>query len=103
MFENFRKVCKGRYGLDPAHYYTAPGLSCDSLLKKTGVELELLTDLDMHLCIEKRVDVKIVRSWETDKIRRLVASPSYARHEIFGKDLAGMHMHKTRLLLDKPI
>ena len=39
--------------LDPAHYYTAPGLSWDALLKKTGVELELLTDLDMHLFMKK--------------------------------------------------
>ena len=43
----------GRYRLDPAHYYTAPGLSWDVLLKKTGVELELLKDLDMHLFFEK--------------------------------------------------
>ena len=53
--------------------------------------------------LRNRVDVKIVRSWETDKIRRLMASPSYSRHEIFGNDLAGIHMHKTRLPLDKPI
>jgi len=49
------------------------------------------------------VDVKIVRSWETDKSRRLVPSPSYTRHEIRGNDLASIHMYKTRLLLDKPI
>ena len=30
----------------------APGLSWDALLKKTGVELELLTDYDQHLFIE---------------------------------------------------
>ena len=42
-----------QYGLDPAHYYTSPCLSWDALLKKTGVELELLTDLEMHLFIEK--------------------------------------------------
>ena len=30
-----------------------PGLSWDALLKKTGVELELLTDYDQHLFIEK--------------------------------------------------
>ena len=41
-----------RYGLDPAHYYSAPGLSWDALLK-TGVELELLTDMDMHWFIER--------------------------------------------------
>ena len=53
VFEKFRGVCQEKYGLDPAHYYTASGLSWDALLKKTGVELELLTDLDMHLFIER--------------------------------------------------
>jgi hypothetical protein len=37
VFENFRKTCQLQYGLDPAHYYTSPGLSWDALLKKTGM------------------------------------------------------------------
>ena len=43
------------YGLDPAHYY--------ALLKKAGVELELLTDMDMHLFIERgmRGGISMVR------------------------------------------
>ena len=41
------------YKLAPLHYYTAPGLSWDALLKYTGIELELLTDYDQHLFIEK--------------------------------------------------
>ena len=41
------------YKLDPLHYYTAPGLSWDALLKHTKIDLELLTDMDMHLFIEK--------------------------------------------------
>ena len=45
VFENFRNLCQEQYGLDPAHYYTSPGLSWDALLKKTGVELELFTDI----------------------------------------------------------
>ena len=53
VFENFRQICLQQYGLDPVHYYTAPGLSWDALLKKTGAELELLTDYDMHLFVEK--------------------------------------------------
>ena len=53
VFENFRKVCQEKYGLDPARYYSAPGLSWDAFLKKTGVKLDLLTDLDMHLFIER--------------------------------------------------
>ena len=53
VFENFRNLCQEQYGLDPAHYYTSPGLSWDALLKKTGVELELFTDLEMYLFVER--------------------------------------------------
>ena len=53
VFETFRRTCQKQYGLDPAQYYTSPGLSWDALLKKTGVELELLTDYDQHLFNEK--------------------------------------------------
>ena len=40
--------------------------------------------------LRNRVEIKIVRSYETDKIRRLIASPLFARHVIFGNDLAGI-------------
>jgi len=53
VFENFRTVCMNNYDLDPCHYYTAPGLAWDASLKMTGVKLELLTDYDMHLFVEK--------------------------------------------------
>ena len=54
VFETFRKSgLQQQYGLDPANYYSSPGLSWDALLKSMGVELELLTDYDMHLFIEK--------------------------------------------------
>ncbi|CAB3995446.1 Gastrula zinc finger, partial [Paramuricea clavata] len=33
VFENFRKTCLKNYGLDPAHYVSAPGLSWDAFLK----------------------------------------------------------------------
>ena len=55
VFENFRDVCSKNYGLDPAWYYTAPGLAWDAALKITKVNLELLTDIDMLLMIEKGV------------------------------------------------
>ena len=55
VFENFRELCLKRYGLDPAHYFTSPGLSWDALLKMTGVNLELLTDHDMHLFVERGI------------------------------------------------
>jgi len=55
VFENFRKICLAQYGLDPAHYFTSPGLSWDALLKKTGVELELLTDYEKHQFVERGI------------------------------------------------
>ena len=33
VFQTFRKTCMDAYKLDPLHYYTAPGLSWDALLK----------------------------------------------------------------------
>ena len=52
VFESFRKVCLDNYGLDPAHFYTAPGLAWKACLKKTGVNLELIKDPDMLLMFE---------------------------------------------------
>jgi hypothetical protein len=53
--ENFRKVCRVNYGLDPAWYYTSPGLAWDAALKLTGVEVDLMSDPDMYLLIEKGI------------------------------------------------
>lgn len=55
VFENFRDVCSKNYGLDPAWYYTAPGLAWDAVLKITGVQLALLSDPDMLLMVEKGI------------------------------------------------
>ena len=52
VFENFRNLCLNAYGLDAAHFYTAPGLAWQAALRCTGVQLELLTDIDQHLFIE---------------------------------------------------
>ncbi|XP_014476714.1 PREDICTED: uncharacterized protein LOC106745535 [Dinoponera quadriceps] len=55
IFENFRDVCTDSYGLDPAHYYTLPGYTWDAMLEHTNVRLELLTDIDMVLFIERGI------------------------------------------------
>jgi len=49
VFENFRVICMKNYKLDPAWYYTSPGLAWDAMLKRTGISSELLTDIDMLL------------------------------------------------------
>ena len=53
VFENFRDKCIEIYGLDPAHFLSALGLKWQACLKKTGVNLELLTDIDMVLMVEE--------------------------------------------------
>ena len=53
FFEAFRDTCLKHYILDPAHFYTAPGLAWKVCLKKTGVRLELLTVPDMLLMFER--------------------------------------------------
>ena len=55
VFENFRDVCLENYSLDPAFYYTAPGLAWDAALKITKVSLELLKDYDMLMMVEKGI------------------------------------------------
>ena len=54
VFENFRNICLENYKLDPAHF-TAPGLAWDAALKVTEVNLELLSDVDMLLIVEKGI------------------------------------------------
>ncbi|XP_065639665.1 uncharacterized protein LOC136072388 [Hydra vulgaris] len=55
VFENFRDVCFNNYKLDPAWYYTAPGLAWDAALKITKVKLELLSYYDMILMIKQGI------------------------------------------------
>ena len=55
VFEKFIKTCLDYYGLEPCHYFSSPGLSWDAMLKMTGIELEFISDIDMHLFIEKRM------------------------------------------------
>ena len=57
VFEAFRKVCLKNYGLDPAHFYTAPGLAWKACVKKTRIRLGLLLDPDMLLMFERGIRV----------------------------------------------
>ena len=53
VFEKFINFCLDYYGLDSCHYFSAPGLAWDAMLKMTGIELQLIDNIDMHLFIEK--------------------------------------------------
>ena len=62
VFENFRNKCLEVYELDPAHFLSLPGLIWQACLKKTNVELELLTDYDMLLMVEEGIRGEICYS-----------------------------------------
>lgn len=77
IFENFRDSCHKIYKLDPAHYFTSPGLSFDAMLKYTQVEIELLTDIEMLLFVERGIRGGISQC----SIRHLKANNKYMRDE----------------------
>ena len=54
-FENFHNMCLEICELDPACFLTAPGLEFQRSLKKSKVRLDLLTDFDMLLMVEKGI------------------------------------------------
>ena len=55
VFENFRNNCIEIYELDAAHFLSALGLAWQACLKKSGVKLEFLTDVDMLLMVKRGI------------------------------------------------
>ena len=55
VFNNLRDMCIKEYELDPAHFLSLPGLAGQACLKKTNIELELLTDYDMLRMVEEGI------------------------------------------------
>ena len=53
VFEKIKDKCIDIYGLDPSYFLSAPGLAWQACLKKTKVKLDLLTNIDMVLMVEK--------------------------------------------------
>ena len=85
MFEAFRDTCLEHYKLDPAHFYTSPGLAWKACLKHTGIKLELLTDPDMLLMFEQGIrggitqsvhkyNRQIINIWDIDSTQNLKAA-----------------------------
>ena len=62
VYEQFRDKCIKIYGLDPSHFLSAPGLAWQACIKKTNVNLELLTDVDMLLMIEAGIRGEMCQS-----------------------------------------
>ena len=55
VFEAFRDTCLNHYKLDPAHFYTSPGLAWKACLKHTGIKLDVLTNPDMLLMFKQGI------------------------------------------------
>ena len=55
VFKNFRKMCMDIYGFDPARFLSAPNLAWQACLKITSVSLELITNMDILLMLEKDI------------------------------------------------
>ena len=55
VFNNFKDMCLKEYEIDPAHFLSLPGLAWQACLKKTNIELELLTDYDILLMVEEGI------------------------------------------------
>ena len=60
--ENSKRMCIAMYELDPGEFISAPGLAWPATLKKTLVELDLITDIDMLLMIEKGISSSLCKS-----------------------------------------
>ena len=68
--------------MDPAHFYTAPGLAWKACLKKTRIRLELLLDPDMLLMFERGIRggiTQLVHTWA--KANNPYMSSEYAPHK----------------------
>ena len=62
VFENVRNVCIKIYELVPAKFLSAPGLAWQATFKKTKVKLDILTDINVLLTIEKGIKGGICHS-----------------------------------------
>ena len=65
VFENFRNMFFEICELDAAHFLTEPGLGRQAALKDTKVKLDLLTDIDTLLMVEK-----VIRGGKCQAIHR---------------------------------
>ena len=53
IFEKIISINLKYYGLDPCHYFSAPGLPWDAMLKMTTVKLDKINDPDKYIFFEQ--------------------------------------------------
>ena len=69
VYEKFISVSLKDYDLDPCYYYSSPGLSWDAMLKMTGIKLEKIDNIDVHLFLEKGMRDGIFHMFQTDTVK----------------------------------
>ena len=105
VFETFRNTCFKNYRLDPSHFYTPPGLAWQVLLKTAAeycghkkrckdcelcphkFRLELLTDIDMLLMVEKGT-----RGGITQAVKRYAKANNKYMKGLHSPDEKGMNL-----------
>ncbi|XP_057308090.1 uncharacterized protein LOC130645977 [Hydractinia symbiolongicarpus] len=87
VFETFRDVCVTNYKVDPAHFYSAPGLAWKAALKFTGIRLELLTDPDMLLMFEKGI-----RGGITQAVHRYARSNNKYMGDLYDSEVKSSYL-----------
>ena len=55
VFENFRANCMLNYNLDPAYYVSTPQYSLNAFLRRSNINLELFSDINKYLFVNKGV------------------------------------------------
>lgn len=54
IFKSFRDICLKTFDLDLPHFHSAPGFVWIVKLKTTKIRIEVVTDANMLLMIERR-------------------------------------------------
>ena len=69
VFESFRGTCLSYYRLDPCHYFSAPGLSWDALLRMTKINLDLISDLGISYIAHRHAEAnnKYMKNYNSEK------------------------------------
>ena len=55
VFEKTISTCLNNYALDPCHYFSSSELNWETIFKMIEIKLELISDIDMYLFIEKKM------------------------------------------------
>ena len=55
VFEKLTGACLEYYGLDSCHYFSSPVLTWDAVLKNNEIELELISENNLCLFVEREM------------------------------------------------